>query len=85
MNKIKSLRTRLGVTQDALAAALGVSQANVSLYEKGQQVSPRVAQRLIEYARKKGLSISYDDIYGTPSDMQRCEVGQTHDAWHMER
>lgn len=78
MNTIKSLRTRLGVTQDALAAEIGVSQANVSLYENGQQVPPRVAQRLIEYARKRGQAITYDDIYGPPPETQGCEARQMH-------
>ena len=80
MNTIRSLRTRLGVTQDALAAELGVSQANVSLYEKGQQVPPRVAQRLIEFARKRGHTISYDDVYGPPNALEQRSGGQVHDA-----
>lgn len=64
MNQIKLLRERLGVTQEAMAAAIGVSQANVSLYEKGQQMPPSVARLLIDYARSLGHFISFDDVYG---------------------
>jgi putative transcriptional regulator len=71
MNQIKILRARLGVTQDAMAAGLGVSQANVSLYEKGQQVPPDVARRLITYAHELGHAITFNDVYGLPELPQR--------------
>jgi putative transcriptional regulator len=68
MNQIKLLRERLGVTQEAMAAAIGVSQANVSFYEKGQQMPPQVARLLIEYARRLGHFITFDDVYGPLPD-----------------
>jgi putative transcriptional regulator len=71
MNQIKFLRERLGVTQEAMAAGIGVSQANVSLYEKGQQVPPPVARRLIEYAHSLGHFITYDDVYGPLPEVPR--------------
>jgi putative transcriptional regulator len=74
MNSIKSLRTRLGVTQEVLADAIGVTQGNVSNYERGQSVPTKIAQRLIVYAATMGHAISYEDIYGPPL-LTNCSVG----------
>lgn len=64
MSTFKAIRSRLGVTQAVIAEALGVTQGNVSFYEKGQTVPPAVAARLIEYADRCGLELSYDIVYG---------------------
>lgn len=66
MNTIKTLRARLGVTQDVMAAGIGVSQGNVSNYERGQRMPPDVAKRLIAFAATLGHTVSYDDVYGPP-------------------
>jgi putative transcriptional regulator len=66
MNSIQHIRARLGVTQAAMAAGIGVTQGNVSNYERGQRMPPDVAGRLIEYAKSLEHTISYDDIYGAP-------------------
>jgi putative transcriptional regulator len=71
MNSIKSLRARLGVTQEALAAGIGVTQGNVSNYERGQQVPPDVARRLITYAHGLGHGVTFDDIYGPLPELPR--------------
>lgn len=67
MNTILSIRKRLEATQAELADALGVSQGNVSHYERGQTVPPDIALRLINFAKKRGISISFDDIYKSSS------------------
>lgn len=64
MNAIKPIRSLLGVSQSELAAALDVSQGNVSFYENGQTIPPPVAAKLIEFAKSKGLEITYEHIYG---------------------
>ncbi|MFC3107379.1 helix-turn-helix domain-containing protein [Undibacterium arcticum] len=64
MNQFQIIRERLGVTQAAIADAIGVTQGNVSHYEKGQTVPPDVARRLIEYAEKLGHAITFNDVYG---------------------
>lgn len=66
MNRIKTIRDRLKVTQADLAAGIGRSQGNVAFYEKGQTVPSDVAKRLIVYARGLGHVVTYDDIYGPP-------------------
>jgi putative transcriptional regulator len=64
MSSIKHIRTkRLAVSQAAMGRAIGVTQANISHYERGQTVPPDVAARLIEYAKTLDVRLSYDDIY----------------------
>ncbi len=68
MNNIKNIRERLGLTQSALAKGIGCTQGNVGHYEnKNQTIPPDVAKRLIAFAAKRGLTISYEDIYGPAS------------------
>lgn len=67
MNRIKTIRDRLQVTQTELAAGIGRSQGNVAFYEKGQTVPPDVAKSLINFARDRGHVVTYTDIYG-PAD-----------------
>lgn len=74
MNRIKTIRDRLHVTQAELAAGLGRSQGNVAFYEKGQTVPPDVAKSLIVFARAKGHEVTYMDIYG-PADGKPSDTG----------
>ena len=64
MSVIKSIRTKLGMSQADLGAALGVTQGNVGHYERrGQLVSVPVAARLIKVCKKRGLTVTFDDLY----------------------
>lgn len=65
MHNLKKIRHHLGVTQSALAAALGCTQGNVGNYEKGQTLPPDAAKCLITFSASLGLSITYDHIYGS--------------------
>lgn len=64
MNAFRPIRSRLGVTQAELADVLGVSQGNISFYERGQTVPPEIAGKLIAFAAERGLPIGYDHVYG---------------------
>ncbi len=64
MSIFKSIRERLSMTQAAVGEAIGVTQGNVSFYEKGQTIPPAVAAKLIDVARAKGLEITFDHVYG---------------------
>jgi len=65
MNAFARIRSRLGVSQSAIADAIGVSQGNVSFYEvRDQTVPPDVAGRLIAFASQHGLAITFDHVYG---------------------
>ncbi|MFZ4625157.1 MAG: helix-turn-helix transcriptional regulator [Rhodoferax sp.] len=63
MNNIKQIRERLKLTQAGLATELGMTQGNVSFYERGQMVPPNIAKKLIDTARKLGQTITFNDIY----------------------
>jgi putative transcriptional regulator len=63
-NRIKAIRTRLGVTQEALASALGCTQKNVSFYEHGQPISAEVAKKLIIFGSSLGHTVTYEDVFG---------------------
>ncbi|OZI61572.1 helix-turn-helix domain-containing protein [Bordetella genomosp. 11] len=72
MNAIRSIRNRLGLTQQALAQALGVTQGNVSLYEHGQEMPPKVARRLVAFANQMGTRITLDDVYAVREAQQEA-------------
>lgn len=74
MNAIHAIRKKLGVTQAALASGIGVTQGNVSFYEKGQTVPPLVAGRLIEYAATLGVSLTFDQIYRPALESEQQEA-----------
>lgn len=65
MRPIRAIRRRLGVTQTQLAQAMGCSTTNVCFYERGQTLPPARAAQLIDFARSRGLPLTYDHIYGT--------------------
>lgn len=64
MSTFKDIRTRLNLTQQGLADALGCTQAAVSLCDRGQTLQPPMAIRLIEVAKAKGFELTMDQVYG---------------------
>lgn len=75
MRPISIIRQRLGLTQAALAAGLGMTQGNIYHYERGQTIPPDVAERLIKYAKTLGLELTFDDVYrGLPEEATRKEA-----------
>lgn len=64
MNAFKAIRQRLGITQAEIAEPLGLSQGNISFYERGQTVPPEIAGKLIDFAGGRGLDLTYDMVYG---------------------
>lgn len=52
------------MTQASIAEAIGVTQGNVSFYEKGQTVPPAVGRLLVDLARSRGLPIDFNHLYG---------------------
>ncbi len=69
MNNFKAIRERIGLSQSEIAKSLGCSQGNISFYEKGQAVKPEVAKKLINLAASRGFAVTYEDIYGSPSEI----------------
>jgi len=64
MNTFREIRTKLDMSQREIGDVLEVTQGNISLYEKGQNVPPPIAAKLIAYAHGQGLPITYDHVYG---------------------
>jgi len=63
-NNISTIRKHLGLTQKSFGEGIGVTQGNINNYERQRQsVPPRVARRVIEFARARGVHVSFDDIY----------------------
>lgn len=71
MHHLKAIRSLLGITQQAMADALGCSQGNVVHYERGQTLPPAMAKKLIDFCSSKGLPIGFDHVYG---DLQLPEM-----------
>jgi transcriptional regulator with XRE-family HTH domain len=68
MNAIADIRKRLQLSQAGLASAINVNQSLISQYERGEcQVSPKIARRLIDFAKSQGIEISFDSIYADVS------------------
>lgn len=64
-DRIKSIRQRMGMTQQQFADMLGMSQGNVGHYEAhGQMMPPDVVRKLIAEAAVRGHRITYEDVYG---------------------
>lgn len=63
MNNLRTIRERLEVTQQVLADGIGCTQGNIGHYERGQTIPPDAARRLIDFARKRGIELTFDDIY----------------------
>jgi type I restriction enzyme M protein len=58
---IKTLRERLGYTQEELAQRLGISTSAISKWEQGLRKPSRLANREIERLLKKaGISLKED-------------------------
>lgn len=64
MSQLKQIRLRLGVTQHALAEAMGCVQGNISFYEKGRSLPAAKAKALINFAATYGLILTFDHVYG---------------------
>lgn len=64
MNTVKAIRELLGLTQAAFAEGVGCTQSNVSFYERGQNMPPDVAKRLIVLAKERGIELTLDQVYG---------------------
>lgn len=74
MKNIRPIRERLGLTQQALADGIGCTQSNVAQYERGQtEPSPLRARRIVEFARRLGLAISLEHVYGDIELPGSCE------------
>lgn len=64
MTPMRAIRLRLGVTQAAMATGIGCSQPRIVAYERGDEIPPETARKLIAYAQSIGLALRMDHVYG---------------------
>lgn len=75
MTAIRSIRSKLNFSQDALAKALGKTKAAISHYESGRYQMPvSDAKVLIKVAACHGVRISLEDIYADDVEPSHPEV-----------
>jgi transcriptional regulator with XRE-family HTH domain len=66
MNGLIALRKKLQMSQAEVGAAIGVTQSAISQYERGDcLMTPDVAIRLVQFARRKGIRATMDALYMT--------------------
>jgi putative transcriptional regulator len=66
LNNFRPVRKKLGLSQGAIAKALGVTQSNISHIESGNQgISQVIASRLILLAATSGVRIDYNDLFSS--------------------
>lgn len=64
MNPIQTLRNSVGLSQEAFAKALDISQSAISQIERNViRPQPEVAKKIVLFARKNKVKLSFEDIY----------------------
>jgi transcriptional regulator with XRE-family HTH domain len=66
---IRSLRSALGMSQEAFARAIGKSYASVRMYEDGRKVPPAVMAKMFGLANKAGLKELLPEIEHWAADL----------------
>ena len=66
MNPIQDIRKAAGLSQEALAKALSVTQSAISQYERGE-TRPDIAKaiKLVSIGKKNGKRYKVEDLYAT--------------------
>ncbi|MGX5661596.1 helix-turn-helix domain-containing protein [Diaphorobacter nitroreducens] len=82
MHNLKSIRERLGLTQQALATGIGCTQGNVGHYERGQTLPPDMARKVIDFAASRGVPLTFDHIYGDGTLVEGVGPAKTAEASH---
>ena len=63
-NNLRVIRKKMGMQQKELAGLLGCTAGNVSHYEAmGQTIPRKMAEKIVQVAASRGLTITIDDIY----------------------
>jgi len=75
MSILKTIRSRLAMTQQELADEVGCTQGNIANYERGQTIPPEMAAKIIAVGARRGLKLTYDHIYGDAT-LPVCPQGE---------
>lgn len=69
MNLIFKFRNDVGLSQESLAKAIGVTQSAISQLERGEKKpSVDLAMRLVSFAKEQGKSFKLEDFYASHND-----------------
>lgn len=67
MTKINEILKRIGVSQDKLAEAIGVSQSSINHYAKGnRKPNYQTAWMIVDSLNQLGAHCSFDDVFPNP-------------------
>ena len=82
MTAIYQLRKRLNLSQTDLASEIGVTQSAISQFETGASIpSPETVRKLVEFARKRGIKLSFELVYAKDLNGDEIErLAATDDA-----
>ena len=66
---IKAIRMKLALTQAQLAESIKTTPSMICHYEAGRiRPTIRTVRRIVDFAREKGLSITYEDLLNDEQD-----------------
>jgi putative transcriptional regulator len=72
MSKLKLIRGELGVTQQALAEKVGVSQSAINHYENGNRtVDTSLAWKIVCALNTLGANCKFEEVF--PDPQSNCE------------
>ncbi|HCE5244014.1 TPA: helix-turn-helix transcriptional regulator [Vibrio parahaemolyticus] len=73
MSNLKAIRGELGVTQQALAEKVGVSQSAINHYENGNRtVDTVLGWRIVNALSSLGANCKFEDVF--PDPQEDCET-----------
>jgi putative transcriptional regulator len=73
MSNLKAIRGELGVTQQALAEKVGVSQSAINHYENGNRtVDTVLGWRIVNALNLLGADCNFEDVF--PDPQEDCET-----------
>lgn len=68
MSSMKTIREQAGITQAALAVALGLTQGAIAHYETGRRTpSLSVCRRIVSALNQLGAACTLADVFPDPS------------------
>ncbi|PHM68147.1 helix-turn-helix transcriptional regulator [Xenorhabdus kozodoii] len=69
MNKIKKIRTGLGITRKGLAEIVGCTPGAIGHYENGRRKPDlAVCRTIVSAFRGRGVELTLDDVFPPPEE-----------------
>ncbi|UTZ27713.1 helix-turn-helix transcriptional regulator [Vibrio campbellii] len=69
MSNIKQIRMSLGISQDALAAEIGVTQGAIAHFEAGKRTpNINMCWKIVKALNQLGAKCTFDDVFPDPQE-----------------